>query len=236
MATIIELAQARLEAKRKATENLTPLMGSLGAALEEIVNRCEERMREKGWPDIVGDPKTAAVEPERLENWQRSGIPKAYRFATFDTFEGNNLLVQAVHGCRSSMVLFGKTGCGKTHLACSYLQAHGGRFVNVLELLLKIRDTFRDSSQVTESQLIAQYSSVPVLVLDDLGSEKSSEYSITILYLIIDRRIREEKQTIITTNLSVPEIEKHMSARIASRLAGMQNFNINMPDRRKLRP
>jgi DNA replication protein DnaC len=73
------------------------------------------------------------------------------------------------------------------------------------------------------------------LCLDDLGAEKTTEYAITTLYLIIDRRIRNEMQTIITTNLSLDEIEATLGARIASRLAEMKIIKINMPDYRKKR-
>jgi DNA replication protein DnaC len=74
-----------------------------------------------------------------------------------------------------------------------------------------------------------------LLVLDDLGAEKTTEFAITTLYIIIDRRIRDAKRTIITTNLSLKEIEDKLDARIASRLSGMQNVKISMPDYRKKR-
>jgi len=73
------------------------------------------------------------------------------------------------------------------------------------------------------------------LIIDDLGAEKSTEFSITTLYIILDRRIRELKTTIITTNLSMSQIEEHLGARIASRLSEMKNIKINMPDHRKRR-
>lgn len=53
--------------------------------------------------------------------------------------------------------------------------------------------------------------------------------------VFIDRKIRDAKRTIITTNLSLKEIEEKLDARIASRLSGMQNIKINMPDHRKRR-
>ena len=205
----------------------------MAATLSDVIKRCEDLSKSTPRENVYNIYQKD--EPVKIERWELIGIPRAYRNSTFDTFKGNDILVRAVKDCKDSMVLFGKTGCGKTHLACAYLQKNSGRFANAPELLLKIRDTFRDGSKLSEAQLIDQYSSVSLLILDDLGSEKSSEYSITTLYLIIDRRIRDEKQTIITTNLSLSEVEKHLSSRISSRMAGMQNFTINMPDYRKKR-
>ena len=87
----------------------------------------------------------------------------------------------------------------------------------------------------SEDEIISRYSEIPVLVLDDLGAEKVSEFAITTLYIILDRRIRECRKTIITTNLSKEEIDATFGARIASRLGGMENIKINMPDYRKNR-
>lgn len=166
-------------------------------------------------------------------------IPKAYRECRFDTFLGNEKLIQGITrladtGC--DIVLRGETGCGKTHLAVSIMQHIGhGYFTTAPELLLRIRATFRDESWESEGQVISDLCLHELLVLDDLGAEKTTEFAITTLYIIIDRRIRDAKRTIITTNLSLKEIEDKLDARIASRLSGMQNVKINMPDHRKKR-
>ena len=138
-------------------------------------------------------------------------------------------------GC--DIVLRGETGCGKTHLAVALIQHAGhGYFTTVPELLLRIRSTFNEGLlRETEADVIDDICRHDLLVLDDLGAEKTTEYAITTLYIIIDRRIRDAKRTIITTNLSLKEIEEKLDARIASRLSGMQNIKINMPDYRKKR-
>lgn len=166
-------------------------------------------------------------------------IPKAYRDCTFESFSGNDKLVQGLikltdTGC--DILLRGETGCGKTHLAVSMmLRAGNGYFTTAPELLLRIRSTFNENSSETEDQVINDLCRHELLVLDDLGAEKTTEFAITTLYIIIDRRIRDAKRTIITTNLSLKEIEEKLDARIASRLSGMQNVRISMPDYRKKR-
>jgi DNA replication protein DnaC len=108
-------------------------------------------------------------------------------------------------------------------------------FTTVPELLLEIRSTFSRDSSESEDDIIEKYARVKLLILDDLGAEKASEFAIQSLYLLIDRRNRDLSPTIITTNLSLSEIEERLNGRIASRLAEMKVVKINMPDHRKMR-
>ena len=184
--------------------------------------------------------------------------PAKYFNSTFENFIGNEKLIDELKKHETgNLVLYGNTGCGKTHLAIAMMRQAvitdinrilelkwvcdvrpkilTPRFIPAPELLLEIRQSFRDDSPTSEADVIKKYCEAGLLVLDDLGSEKTSEYSITTLYIIIDRRDRELLPTIITTNLSQKEVEEKLGARIASRLAGMKNIKINMPDYRKKR-
>ena len=122
-----------------------------------------------------------------------------------------------------------------------------GMFVSIPRILMEIRMTFSGKTKKhvpweidsrtyeTEEDVINKYVYEPILILDDLGSEKTTDFSTSILNIIIDERINNLKKTIITTNLSLQEIENHIDARIASRLSAMKNIKINMPDYRKKR-
>jgi DNA replication protein DnaC len=78
------------------------------------------------------------------------------------------------------------------------------KFITAPEFLLKIRDCY--SNDHPESKIINEYSSAPMLVIDDPGAEKASEFAIQSLYVLIDRRYREQLPTIVTTNLTLPAI------------------------------
>jgi len=93
-------------------------------------------------------------------------------------------------------------------------------FISIPDLLLRIRASFKDDS-TTEEEIIDRFSSVGILMLDDIGSEKPTEWVLQTLYLIIDHRYREMKETYITSNLSLDELSNRLSDRIASRIAGM---------------
>ena len=209
---------------------------------EEVLKRVKTLANSTGEKQMIENEEKQwmEVEPD-IVLWRRWGIPKLYTICGFETFRGNDKVVTAIKTAamkKNHIVLIGGTGCGKTHLAISALKEYGGHykgFCPTQEVLLNIRESFRPNSKESEADIIDQYTEYDVLVLDDLGAEKTSEYSITTLYLIIDRRLRDCMPTIITTNLTLTEIEEKLSARIASRLSAMTVFKINMPDYRKKR-
>ena len=95
-------------------------------------------------------------------------------------------------------------------------------FISVPELLLKIRGTFNNSfSETSEQEILNIYSCAKVLYLDDLGTEKASDWALQTLYLLIDRRYSEMLRTVISSNLSLDELADHLDDRISSRIAGM---------------
>ena len=228
----IQEAQERLEEKRKVMKPNTLLTQNTDE-LDKIISDAREKSLSVEWPQEEEKEDKRDYEREKLISMK---IPPKYYASSFETFKGNAGLVVAVKEIKHSAMLQGKTGCGKTHLAMAWLKEKPiGMVVSIPELLLKLRGSFRDDATLTEGQIIDRYSSIPYLVLDDLGAEKSTEFSIASLYLIIERRINTEVPTLITTNLTLAEIEHKLSARIASRLSEMKIIKINMPDYRKKR-
>lgn len=129
--------------------------------------------------------------------------------------------------------LTGNPGVGKSHLAMSILRnlnELGERdksclFVSVDEMLLKIRDSFNNKeSRYTEHYFVDLLTSVDYLVLDDLGAEtgatgtekKATDFTMRVLYAIANGR--QNKSTIITSNLSRPSLEKMYDPKLVSRL------------------
>lgn len=237
----LQAANQRLLDKRAALnqiENRGRQIESIEEPLSSVIDRCKAKSIECGIY-AVAEEKVYGERPS-VEAWygKRNGITKFYKDCSFDSFFGNNKLIsdlREISKTDQSVVLRGATGCGKTHLAISIAKEQSDFiFISVPDLLLKIRSSF-NGGQESEEEIIREYSSVQALILDDMGAEKTSEFAITTLYIILDRRIRECLKTIITTNLSQGEIEQTFGARIASRMAAMENIKINMPDYRKKR-
>lgn len=106
-------------------------------------------------------------------------------------------------------------------------------FIQVPELLLEIRSTFKQNSEKTEEQVLDKYSNAGLLFLDDIGAEKTTDWSLQTLYLLIDRRYRDMLRTIISSNLTLDELAEKLDDRIASRIAGMcEIVEIKGKDRR----
>jgi DNA replication protein DnaC len=130
----------------------------------------------------------------------------------------------------SSLYLYGIVSAGKTIHACNLLLQHlkyhfmkviplTCKFMSVPYLLLEIKSTFSDVSEITETDLIKKYSNIDVLVLDDLGAEKMTEWAYSVLYVLINERYEKDKITIFTSNLSLNELsEKLGDDRIPSRI------------------
>lgn len=152
------------------------------------------------------------------ETIKASRIPSRLKECTFSSYvvKGVDLPLQAaksvmeeVSRTGGSVILGGPNGCGKTHLAIACLSeaiaaGRTGVFVLVPELLQEIRSGFNNPGNAVRD-IEETVKKVDVLVLDDLGSEKTSDWVGERLFCIIDARYLSRKQTIVTTNAETME-------------------------------
>lgn len=134
-------------------------------------------------------------------------------FTAYETSAGKELGAakqSAILAAKNStgLVLSGKRGTGKTHLAVAialYAMKHGHQaiFRLVNELLNEIRRAVAEKADYYG--VIQRFKEVPCLVLDDLGKERTTDFGLDALYDIVDYRYRHELQTIITTNAKTIE-------------------------------
>jgi DNA replication protein DnaC len=145
-----------------------------------------------------------------------ANIPKRYLHCTFDNFTAyNESLEQAVVKARhvadsfpvSRGLLFeGQPGVGKTHLAVAVLKqvietaGVRGLFYDTRDLLRVIRSTYDPSIRTTELEVLRPVMTADLLVLDDLGAEKTSEWVEETMNLIVNTRYNERRLTVFTSN------------------------------------
>jgi len=123
------------------------------------------------------------------------------------------------------VVLLGECGTGKSVTAAELLERTARKtgkipeWKNCAELMLEIRATFDQRSKETEAEIVKRLCRFPLLCVDDLAAEKVSDFSVSTLYIIINRRGEYDLPTIITSNLTLPQISEQLGDRIANRLA-----------------
>lgn len=138
---------------------------------------------------------------------------------------------------RGWMLLLGGYGCGKTHLAAAIANARlaAGQpvlFVNAPDLLDHLRATFGPGSEISYDEQFDRIRNIPLLVIDDLGSESPTQWAQEKFYQILNHRYNAGLPTVVTTNVELERIEP----RIRSRLVDMdlvRKIVIDVPDYRR---
>lgn len=124
-----------------------------------------------------------------------------------------------------SLLFSGATGLGKTFLsACIARQVADRGYSVVYETASCIFQDFETVKFGTVSEEVRhetdKYFKCDLLILDDLGSEMTTQFTISALYTIVNTRLMENRSTIISTNLGEEEFEKWYKAQISSRVLG----------------
>ena len=139
-------------------------------------------------------------------------------------------------GEQKGLFMKGVVGCGKTHIAVAILKeviAKGftGLYYNMVDLLSDIRSTYGNNTSISEQELLDEIQAPDLLVLDDLGAEKTTEWVNDRLYLIIHRRYDSGKPILVTTNLGLDELAEKVGERTVSRICEMCDmFKSPFPD------
>ncbi len=124
------------------------------------------------------------------------------------------------------LVFIGEIGCGKTHLAASivnYQYEHNkpAIFVDVSELLNKLKSSFNRNSDTSYNDVIERVKKAPLLVLDDFGAVNSSAWNQDELYRIINTRYNSKLPTVITSSVSLNDMDRRISSRLADPKVGI---------------
>lgn len=135
------------------------------------------------------------------------------------------------------LCLIGPPGIGKTHIAVSVLRAvvvekgARGLFYDVRDLLRMIRSTYNPVVRTAEMDILRPVMEADLLVLDDLGAEKPSEWVEETMNLIVNTRYNERRPTIFTTNYEdspdeaqLDSLKVRVGFRMHSRLHEMCDF------------
>jgi DNA replication protein DnaC len=167
-----------------------------------------------------------------------SGIGARFYNKTFSNFKGNDLAVEICkkwasnyqENVKNGQGLFftGGVGTGKTHLIAAIIdyiarikkRLYLNRIIyrNATSLLNEIRSSYNSDSF---EKVLDKFKIAHLLIIDDLGAEKTTDWVLDIFFEIIDCRYAELRPTIIATNLTDIEIKQKLDERIMSRIYEM---------------
>ena len=173
-------------------------------------------------------------------------IPRRYERCSFSNYHpvaGNNSQLQAFNyafklvneypAVDRGLLFTGSVGTGKSHLSVAILRGLAEKGIGCLfyefgALLKEIQDSYNPISQTSELKVLAPVYETEVLVLDELGASKTSDWVRDMMMQIIGTRYNNRKLTIFTTNYSDTRrnpqeetLEDRIGVRLRSRLYEM---------------
>ena len=122
-----------------------------------------------------------------------------------------------------SLLFSGATGLGKTFLSACIARTVADRGYSVCYVSAEalFADFEQQKFRPREGEDVTRkYLACDLLILDDLGTEMTTQFTIAALYQVVNTRLMESRATIVSTNLPVGELDRRYSAQIASRLLG----------------
>lgn len=237
----MEAAQGRLEAKRRELGIRPPThMRRIGSVCVDSAKHSLPDSPVPAGPPVRREGRGfwgRAAELSRL--MRQAGVMPEHAAATLADFPAPIVEDLRAAWDGRGVLLTGRVGGGKTHLAAALVRRHvlagvSVQFVLARDLFMLIRDTYRDNAERTELHVLREFSGIDLLVIDDLGKEGSiTPQVLSVLHVILSKRIGHDLRTVITTNLSLREIGAEYDPAIESRLATFGVVVLDGADRRR---
>jgi DNA replication protein DnaC len=234
------------EAKAAEEERICPSHGSYmakmltgGGGRSFMSTRCPEcqKQSDERRKKQDEDERLRRIEAARIERHERARIPLRFKSRRFDNYVvENDGQAKALSICRSyakswervskagtGLIFSGKAGAGKTHLACSIayevIEQRGDvLFATVAEVMRQIKSSFAKDSDTTEQQEIDYYSTIHLLILDEVGMDYGTDFNKALIFEILNNRYENMLPTILLTNLDTPALVEYMGERLVDRL------------------
>lgn len=173
------------------------------------------------------------------ERFIKAGVPKMYWNAKLEDCDKRS--IAWFNDKTVGLLLMGEWGVGKTHTACAMMNRHLSRKLGLFTTTTALFDDLRTTynGQGDENEMLSRLYGCSFLIIDDWGKEKITEWNLSVMFKVIDRRLTNMRPTVITSNHSATELYSYMhdvddktAKAIMSRLQTYTTINLYGRDRR----
>jgi DNA replication protein DnaC len=153
-----------------------------------------------------------------FENFRVDGPPQLHALTVCRDF-AEQFDENAKRG--KGLILSGMPGTGKSHLAAAILQAlihRNVQYLTCMDMIRRVRDTWRKTSDQSEVEVLDLLSSLDLLVIDEIGVQYGTDGEQTIIFDVLDRRYRDMRPTVLLTNQDKAGLKTFIGERSFDRL------------------
>lgn len=192
------------------------------SCVREDVAKVETELRALQVADLLDDVGIARrFEHCEFGNYQEINPTAARNLAACQRYAEN---WPSIFETGKGLVMTGSCGTGKNHLAISMakqiVRDHLAQveITDVMRLTRAVKNTWRSNSERTEEAVLAHYSSLDLLIIDEVGVQFGSPTEMTILQEVINARYESVLPTILISNLTFEQLQVSISERIVDRV------------------
>lgn len=190
----------------------------------KVTTQCDCEVAKENAEKRLKEDQDAMEKVMRLR--KASLMDAKFKGATFDNFSATKSNERNLKLCKryatafdamleknQGLILWGNVGTGKSFAAAciaNYLLDRGVPVI--MTSLVKLLELIQGGEE-KETDILARLNSAKLVIFDDLGAERNTDYALEKIYNIVDSRYRRQKPMILTTNLTVAEMQEETDIR-----------------------
>jgi len=198
---------------------------------KDICCFCEEKIKNNRSEKLLRLKKTIYNRKNLNKILYNTGIPLHY-FEKYKDNKFSKIINQTIKE-HNTVFLFGeRQGTGKTTSSLVSMRhfirkGYTPIFIRAVDLFNDLRSVYVSQNKIDITEVLKKYYDTDLLIIDDIGTEKGSEFVETQTYAILDNRVFYGKKTIVTSNLTPQKISKLYGCNLASRLLSGKTIKID---------